>query len=167
MWGDLLILPWVNGLIVPYLPRLTGKRVLVASWLLAFATAVTLIAHEQWAAAGKALGTTDFIFPSHAAGMWHEDLSVSGYLHIIYMSVELAIIFAYIVVRIPVRTIYWTSALLTVHVVLGQVQPGWYSTGTIWNVGTLAPTLFAVLMLWIVALFKIRRSERSSMSATM
>src|SRR6185437_16655721 len=103
----------------------------------------------------------DFIFPTHSGSIWYQDLSVSGYLHLIYMSVELTIILAYTVIPILVRTIYWVSGLLTAHVILGQVQPSWYATHEIWNVRTVAPTLGAVLLIWTVALFKIRRAKRN------
>jgi hypothetical protein len=95
MWGDFMILPIVNGLIVPYLPRITGKRRIVAGGLLACAIMLTVFAHAQWAAMGKALGTTDFVFPQHTGGGWYNDMSVSGYLHLGYMGVELALILGY------------------------------------------------------------------------
>jgi hypothetical protein len=160
MWGDLIILPVVNGLVVPHFPRITAKRSVVACALLACAITVAVFAHEQWAAMGKALGTTDFVFPEHSAGIWYNDMSVSGYLHLVYMSLELTLILAYSMVSMPVRRILWVSGLLTIHVILGQVQPGWYSSGTIWNARTIVPTFATVLLIWLVGLYKLRQERR-------
>jgi hypothetical protein len=159
MWGDFLILPLVNGLIVPYIPRITFKRSMVACGFLACAVILTLLAHRQWAAFGEALGTTDFVFPNHSVGVWYNDLSVSGYMHIVYMSLELTLIFIYAVISIPVPRIFWISSLLTMHLVLGQVQPSWYTTGTIWNARTIVPTLTSILLIWSVSLYKIRHER--------
>jgi hypothetical protein len=60
----------------------------------------------------------------------------------------------------PVPRILWISGLLTAHVILGQVQPGWYLTGTIWNARTMVPTFTTVLLIWFVGLYKIRREKR-------
>ncbi len=162
MWGDLIILPVVNGLIVPYIPRLTGKRTITACGLLVCAIILTVFAHAQWAAMGKAQGTTDFVFPVHTSGAWYNDLSVSGYLHMVYMSLELTLMFAYAITSMPKRRVYWISGLLTVHVILGQVQPGWYLNGTIWNARTIVPTFTSVLLIWLVGLYKIRQEKRFS-----
>lgn len=164
MWGDLMILPIVNGLIVPYFRRITAKRSVVVYGLLACAIIVTVFAHEQWATIGKALSTTDFVFPEHSTGIWYNDMSVSGYLHMVYMSLELTLIFVYAVVSMPVVRILWVSGLLTMHVVLGQVQPGWYLTGTIWNARTIVPTATTVLLIWFVGLYKIRQERWRAMS---
>jgi hypothetical protein len=109
---------------------------------------------------GKALGTTDFVFPEHSTGVWYNDMSVSGYLHLVYMSLELTLIFAYSVVSMPVPRILWVSGLLTIHVILGQVQPGWYSSGTIWNARTMVPTFTTVLLIWLIGLYKLRQERQ-------
>jgi hypothetical protein len=160
MWGDFLVLPLVNGLIVPCVPRITAKRAIIGCGFLACAAIIAFFAHEHWAAIGKATGTTDFVFPSHSSGAWYNDLSISGYMHMVYMSVELSLLLAYAVVSMPVPKILWISGLLTTHVILGQVQPSWYSTGTIWNARTMVPTVTTVLLTWLVGLYKIRHERR-------
>jgi hypothetical protein len=157
MWGDFIILPIVNGLIVPCFPRPTVKRCLVSSGLAALAILATGFAHAQWDAMGRAAATTDFVFPRHNADVWYQDLSLSGYLHLAYMSVELALVLGYAVMPMSVRRVLLISGLLTVHLIVGQVQPGWYSTGVIWTARTIVPTLATVLLTWLVALYKIRQ----------
>jgi len=155
MWGDFIILPIVNGLIVPFFPRATAKRLMAASGLLMCAVIATIFAHAQWDAMGKAAATTDFVFPRHNTGSWYTDMSLSGYLHLAYMSAELTLILGYAVIPMPVRRVVLISGLLTAHLIVGQVQPGWYLTGTIWTARTIVPTLATVLLTWLVALYKI------------
>lgn len=162
MWSDFLLLPIVNGLIVPYLGRNAAKRNLGACGLFACAVAVTLFAHAEWAAMGRAAGTTDFVFPRHSPGAWYSDMSFSGFLHLVYMSVELTLVLGYAVMRMPVKRVLLISGLLSVHLIVGQVQPGWYSTGTIWTARTIVPTLATVLLTWLVALYKIHEVNRYS-----
>lgn len=157
MWGDLIILPVVNGLIVPHLPRLNSRRLAVGVALGACAVFAAAVAHQQWAAMGKAAGTTDFVFPNHQTGMWYRDMSTSGYLHLGYMSAELTLVLAYTFTPIPPRSVVLVSSLLTVHLIIGQVQPGWFTTGTIWNARTVIPTAASVLLTWLVGVYKIRR----------
>jgi hypothetical protein len=159
MWGDLVILPVVNGLIVPYLLRLTAKRALAASVLLTMATAFTLCAHWYWAHAGKTQGITDFVFPSHNS-VWYNDLSASGYLHVIYMSLELALILIYLLIPLPPGRVLWITGLLTLHLVFGQVQPAWYATHKIWTAGTMVPIISTVLLTWLTGGFKVWLEKR-------
>lgn len=160
MWGDFVLLPLVNGLVVPYLPKLTAKRSVVALAFLTCATVLTLLAHHHWFALGKAQGTTDFVFPSHSSGTWYNDLSVSGYLHVIYMSFELTLILAYVLLWLPPMRILSVSGLLSIHVIIGQVEPSWYSTHKIWIASTMIPTVVTVMLIWFVALIKIRQQSR-------
>ena len=157
MWGDLLILPVVNGLIVPHLPRFNRRRIAMGIGLVACAVFATVVAHQQWAAMGKAAGTTDFIFPNHVTGIWYSDISVSGYLHLAYMSVELSLVLAYALMPVPRRTVITISSLLMIHLIIGQVEPGWYTSGTIWTARTVIPTTASVLLTWLIGLYKIRR----------
>jgi len=156
MWGDFILLPIVNGLIVPCFPRPSVKRCMATSGLAACAIVATIFAHAQWAAMGRASATTDFVFPRHTSGAWYNDMSLSGFLHLVYMSVELTLVLGYAVMPMPVKRVLLISGLLTVHLIVGQVQPGWYSTGTIWTVKTIVPTLTTVLLTWLIAWYKIQ-----------
>lgn len=159
MWGDLIILPLINGIIVPHLPRLTAKRALVLATLFVCALILTIIAHRQWALMGRFAGITDHVFPRHGPGIWYDDLSVAGYLHIIYMSLELTLLLAYASATMPGLTVWLVTFLLTIHVVVGQVQPAWYATGHFMTAGTMVPTVASVLVVWLVASLKIRNAK--------
>ncbi|HEY5026940.1 MAG TPA: hypothetical protein VIK39_00905, partial [Candidatus Angelobacter sp.] len=119
----------------------------------------TLFAHQYWAAAGNAQRTTDFVFPSHTS-IWYNDLSVSGYLHVIYMSLELALILLYLLIPLPPRRILWITGLITAHLVLGQVQPAWFATHKIWTAGTMVPAITTVLLTWLTGVFKVWLEKR-------
>lgn len=134
---------------------------MAACGLLACAVIAAIFAHAQWAAMGKASATTDFVFPRHNAGIWYNDTSLSGFLHLAYMSVELTLVLAYAVIPMLVRRVLLIAGLLTAHLIVGQMQPGWYLTGTIWAVRTIVPTLATVLLTWLVALYKIHQVDRA------
>lgn len=155
MWGDFIILPIMIGIIVPQLPRPKIQWIPVAIALLVCSAILTVLIHVQWAVMGAAQGSTDHVFPSHRTGVWYRDMSLAGYLHLFYMSGVLALVFAYALAPMPRSTIHVVSGLLTIHLFLGQVQPAWYSTGTIWAAQTVVPTVITVLIVWLVALWKI------------
>lgn len=161
MWGDLFIVPIVAGQIVPHIRRDRRLSLPIGVALVALSAIITIVVHQRWDAMGEALGTTDHVFPSHEASIWYRDLSLAGYLHVIYMSAVLALVLAYSLVPVPRSTVLLVSGLLTIHVVLGQVQPAWYSTGTISEPSTIIPTTITVLLVWIVGAWKIRRVHRA------
>ena len=101
-------------------------------------------------------------FPGTAPASWYGDMSLSGFLHLAYMSVELTLVLGYAVMPMPVKRVLLISGLLTVHLIVGQVQPGWYSTGTIWTARTIVPTLATVLLTWLIALYKMRLMNSGS-----
>ena len=157
MWGDLVILPIVAGQIIPYVwrDRRLSRPVLAA--LLVLAAMITIGAHQQWQRMGEAMGTTDHVFPSHGATTWYRDMSLAGYLHVVYMSGVLALLIAYAAVPIPPSTTVLVSVFLTVHLIVGQLQPAWYLSGTIWEPSTIMATTIPVLAVWVVGAWKSRR----------
>jgi hypothetical protein len=160
MWGDFLILPIVNGLIAAQLPRISTKRLAILAALFVGAALLSVVIHQQWAGIGQSLRITDDVFPSHDSGVWYRDISRAGLLHVVYMSIELCLVFVYVASAMPVTTVLFVSTLLTVHLALGQVQPSWYTTGEIWTARTMVPFLSTVALTWMVSLYKVRRSYR-------
>jgi uncharacterized Tic20 family protein len=156
MLGDLIIMPLINGMIAPRFPRLTARRALLLGALFVCALMLAIIAHQQWALIGRTAGITDHVFPRHGPDIWYHDLSVAGYLHVIYMSLELTLLLAYASVHMPRSTVVLVTGLLTIHVVVGQVQPAWYVTRAFPTARTMVPTMASVLVVWMVAFFKTR-----------
>lgn len=161
MWGDLLILPFVAAIVVPRIPFRTVSPLAVAGTL-ALACVLTVVAHQQWAAFGATLQVTDHVFPTHATGRWYSDISVAGWMHVAYMAAVIAILLAYCVLPLSPASILIVSALLTVHLPLGEIQPGWYTTGEPLAARNLVPPAVFVSLTWLIAWAKFRHLSRSA-----
>jgi hypothetical protein len=164
MWGDVLFLPVIAAVIVPVVRSHKELRPSVKVLLVLVSAVATLGVHWQWATIGRELGTTDHVFPSHAAGTWLGDMSVAGWLHVAYMTAFLALVFAYAIISVPAKVVWITSAILTLHLLVGQLQPAWYSTGTLMAPTTLASVVATVLAVWVVAAWKLLRTSVESRS---
>jgi hypothetical protein len=170
MWGDLVLLPMANAAIVPYLT--IGPWLLVA---LGAATVASLWVHKHWytpracddegpAAAvernaepdlAKARDRGDHMWPRRVHGTWGRDLSWSGWAHVLYVVGELAVLAGFLVHRVPTDVVILTTAIFTIHVPIGLLQPRWFRTGHIATVREqplLAPLLMA---LWAVTMIKL------------
>src|ERR1035441_3749016 len=146
MWGDLIILSVMTGLVYPYFVR---NRLVILSALF-LALAVTILAHIQWANWSRNDGLTGHMFRSHETGIWYAEMSLAGWMHVIVMTVLLSVAFIYAVSSTPLNIVLTVSLLLTVHVFLGTVQPGWYCTGKLWTWRNFGPPLFATGLIWTV-----------------
>ena len=163
MWGDLLILPIAAASIIPRLDARARSATLLLS-LFAVAVGLSLFAHAQWSAMGAILQTTDHVFPTHASGLWYRDISVAGWMHVAYMALQLAVFLGYIAVPMPREVILLVSGLLSVHLVIGQIEPGWYSTGEIWVARNVIPTGMCLVITWSVAVLKLRAASKAVLS---
>jgi len=159
MWGDVLFLPLVAALMVPIVRASREVTPRLKFLVIVLSAAATLAVHWQWATVGRDLGTTDHVFPTHVSGAWFRDISVAGWLHVVYMTGFLGLVVLYAVLSVPPKIVWLTSAILTLHLLLGQLQPAWYSTGTIAAPNTIASVLTTVIAVWIVAVWKIRSAR--------
>ncbi len=151
MWGDFIILSVVNGYIVPHLTR---NSAIVYS-LSAVAVILTLITHWAWAKGMQAHHITGHMFPAHVHGVWYRDLSLSGWMHVVTMAFLLGILLVYIPSPMPRDVVFLTSTLVSIHSVLGTVQPGWYCSGSICTKANLLPPAVAIAITWAVAALKL------------
>jgi hypothetical protein len=177
MWGDLVLLPMANAVIVPHL---TAGLWIAAAVVLS--TAVSIAVHMFWyhpldgdgaTAAqslprshdapdaamaheeGPAVRRGDHMWPAHVHGTWARDLSWSGWAHVVYVAGELALLAGFAVHAMPPDVVLFVATIFTVHVPIGLLQPRWYRTGHIATVSEqplLAPLL---AMLWAVTLVKM------------
>lgn len=152
MWGDLLIMSVVSGFVFPYLSR--KQNHLVPALLLALAA--TALAHFLWWNEMRSSAVTGHMFGSDRRAAWYQAMSIAGWLHVIVMTCLLAILFVYVVSPVPKQTVVAVSLLVTVHVVLATVQPGWYCTGKLWTWQNFVPPLAGAIVIWGIALFKMR-----------
>jgi hypothetical protein len=145
MWGDLILLPFVNAVIVPWIRP--------GSWLagpLAVAVPVSLWLHARWHGGG---GAREHMWPARSHGHWSRDLSVAGWLHVLYVIGQLTLLLAYAVTPVPTAVVLVVSAVLTMHVPLGLLQPARALTGR-WS--PRHPLLIpALVLIWGVAAVKL------------
>ena len=151
MWSDLIILSVVTGLVFPYLLR--NQSCVFLSLIIALI--ITIIAHIQWAKWMQNDAVTGHIFPTHKTGIWYLDISVSGWFHVVVMTVLLGVLLMYVVSPFPQKVVFVVSLLLTVHIFLGMVQPSWYSAGKLWLWKNFSQPLCVVALIWSVAGVKL------------
>jgi hypothetical protein len=125
MWGDLLLLPIVNGLIVPWIAPgwwLAGPLVL--------GTVVSCALHAWWHG-GRRDDVRDHIWPSRRSGRWRGDLSGAGWCHVVFVAGEATLLLAYLPTPVPAAVVVTVSTIMSLHVPLGVLQPAWYGTGRV------------------------------------
>lgn len=180
MWSDLVLLSMANAVIVPHLtwgPWLIGALLTsaVASvWVHAhwyhppsptpdgFMPGETVVACDNpnhvdppLLAIDSPEDVGDHMWPAHAWGSWWRDLSWSGWAHVLYVTGELTLLAGFLLHTVPGDVVLLVTAIFTIHVPLGLLQPRWFRTGhiaTITEQPLLAPLLVA---LWAVTVFKL------------
>lgn len=175
MWGDACLMSVVMGLIMPYIHYIpldmyslldghgllsleTVERVgklTINILLMAVSLGFTILAHILWARGMRNDNITGHMWPAHTHKSWHRDMSFAGWAHVGVMTYLLGVVFWYAVYPMPHEVIWGVSVLLTIHVFLGTVQPGWYCSGKLWTWGNFAPPLVATTLIWGVAAAKL------------
>ena len=148
MWGDAFLLSAVNALLLPHLTPV------LRTWPAVLALFCTWFAHLSWAGINRRTGRRDFLWPRGVRGRALDEMGWVGWLHCIYTFAQLALLFAYAATPLPPEVVWVVSLLLTVHVLAGMAQPGWYLEGRI-NWLTAVSTAGAMAAVWIVAGWKI------------
>ncbi|MEZ5285407.1 MAG: hypothetical protein R2712_11500 [Vicinamibacterales bacterium] len=145
MWGDALLLPVANGVIVPWLP---------AAWWLTLpvllAAGAAALLHAAWHG-GTRGGFRDHMWPTRPASHWARDLSWAGWCHMAYVTGQIAILVAYAVTTVPPAVVLMVTIVLTLHVPLGLLHPSWSATGTVprANLRLLAAAIVAAWMVGV------------------
>jgi len=151
MWGDTCILSTVNGIVFPYL----SHNFFAVAVILAVSGAVTIFAHAQWGKFSKKDGRTCHMFPYREEGPWYLRISLSGWFHVVTMTLLLAVLLIYTFSSgVPGNVVWWVSILTTVHVFLGTLQPEWYCNRRLTR-QSLIPSLTATGLIWVIAIIKL------------
>lgn len=147
MWGDLLLLPVANAAIVPW--------VVPGWWLLVplAAGALWSVWLHAWWHGGHVHAVRDHMWPDRRRGHWARDLSAAGWCHAAYVAGELALLLAFAWTWTPAPTVLLVTAVLTLHVPLGLLQPAWFARRRVfaWSLNTMA---VALALVWAVAAWK-------------
>jgi hypothetical protein len=151
MWGDLILLPIANAVVVPYLD--------VGVWLvigLVITFALSLWVHVHWYRGSKpGVHSREHMWPSRPHRSWWKDLSWSGWAHVVYVAGELAVLIGFLLYPMPDTAVAMVCIVFTVHVPLGLLQPRWFVTGEI-ATPRKQPLLLPLLgTLWAVTLVKV------------
>jgi hypothetical protein len=153
MWGDLILLSCVAGLVFPFFVK--SRLLIMASLFLALA--LTIVAHVQWGHWARTDGVTEHMFRGEKTGNWRSEMTAAGWMHVVVMTFLLATCSMYVLSSTPGKVVILVSFLLTIHVFVATVQPGWYCTGKFWTWRNFGPPLFASGLIWTVAAFKIAK----------
>lgn len=150
MWGDLVLLPIANAVIVPHLPA--GMWIAVA---LAVGAALSAWVHAHWYRAAKQIHSREHMWPSRPYGSWWRDLSWAGWAHVVYVTGQLALLIGFLLFPMPGDAVAVVAAIFTLHVPLGLLQPRWFLTGEIATPRKQPLLLPLLATLWAVALVKL------------
>jgi hypothetical protein len=148
MWGDLLLLPVVNAVAVPWIEP--------GWWLLgplALAAIVSLVLHGWWHG-GTPHGVRDHLWPTRPSGRWAADLSRSGWCHVAYVTGELGLLLAWALSPAPATVVWTVAIILSLHAPLGVLQPAWFATGRLPSVDVRL-VLASLAAAWVVAAAKL------------
>jgi hypothetical protein len=164
MWGDLVLLPVANAVIVPHL---TMGPWIAAS--VALGSALSMWVHVHWyrgerdvesrqsmaAAERPAVHSREHMWPLRRRGSWWRDLSWAGWAHVAYVAGELALLTGFLLFPMPDAVVGVVCTMFTLHVPLGLLQPRWFLTGEIASPRK-QPLLLPLLgTLWVVGFLKL------------
>jgi hypothetical protein len=148
MWGDAVLLPVVNALVVPWIAFGAWLMLPLAAGILAS------IALHVWWHGGHSHGIREHMWPARPTGRWASYLSWAGWCHVIYVAFEVAVLIAYAVTPMPGPVVILVSSLLSAHVPLGVLVPAWTATGRVFR-EDLWQTAAAIAAVWSVAVVKV------------
>ena len=155
MWGDLLLLPLANAVIVPHI----RAGLWIAGALLVAALASILV-HIHWYRGQMTTHRPEHLWPSRPHSLWWRDLSWAGWAHVVYVIGELALLAGFLLHPMPAEVILFVTSIFTIHVPVGLLQPRYFMTGHI-ATATEQPLLLPLLLaLWAVSSVKIMGLDR-------
>jgi hypothetical protein len=157
MWGDLVLLPIANSVIVPHLR--SGIWIAPA---LALCSALSVWVHVHWYRGDKdgdrveAAHSREHMWPSRPWGLWWKDLSWAGWAHVAYVTGELALLIGFLLFPMPDTVVALVCVLFTLHVPLGLLQPRWFLTGELVSPRKQPLLLPLLATLWLVTFLKFQ-----------
>jgi hypothetical protein len=150
MWGDLLLLPVSNAMIVPHLA--------VSAWIapaLVAATIASVWVHIHWYRGRNVAHSPEHMWPCRPHGSCFRDLSWAGWLHVLYVIAELTLLIGFLLHPAPPVTVLIVAAIFTIHVPIGLLQPRWFVTRRIASPRQQPLLVPCLAALWVVAVLKL------------
>jgi hypothetical protein len=151
MWGDLLLLPLANALIVPHLvagPWIGGALILCS--------VLSVWVHIHWYR-GDSLKqhSREHMWPSRPHRSWWKDLSPAGWAHVAYVAGELSLLLGFLLFPMPETTVVLVAVIFSLHLPLGLLQPRWFVTGEIATPRKQPLLVPCLAALWTMCLMKV------------
>jgi hypothetical protein len=153
MWGDLLLLPIANAVIVPHLS--------IGVWLpiaVTLAIAASILVHIHWYRGDESpvarRHAAEHMWPSRPHGAWHRDLSWAGWLHVLYVALELTLLAGFLLHPMPLPAVLAVAGIFTVHVPIGLLQPRWFVSRRFAGLRDQPLLVPCLAGLWLVAALK-------------
>ena len=150
MWGDLLWLPIANAVIVPHL---TWDWWVVGA--IAVATAASVWVHYYWYRGMHRAHSCEHMWPARRHGSWTRDLSLAGWLHVVYVIGELTLLIGFLIHPMPAATVIAVAVIFTIHIPVGLLQPRWFLSGQVASWRQQPLLVPCLVMLWLVSAAKI------------
>ena len=121
--GDLVILPVFNGFVIPYF-HFPAK--VYAAFLLVSLIGTYLCHKAWWPTSEKAL---NFMCPDWEGSKkdkkyWYRDATVAGYIHFVFMTLQLVVIFGYIFTTFPSEMVLRVCIIFLIFIPFGVIEPG-------------------------------------------
>lgn len=121
--GDLIILPFFNGMTIPYF---SFSPWVYALFFLA-SLAITFYCHYAWWPRSE--NALNFMCPNWEGSgknrkLWYKDATVAGYIHFMFMTAQLVVIFTYIFSPMPKEVIWQVCVIFLVFIPFGVIEPG-------------------------------------------
>jgi hypothetical protein len=154
MWGDLLLLPIANAAIVPHLR--------IGVWLpmaMTLAIAASIVVHVHWYRGNESQAArphaAEHMWPARPHGTWCRDLSWAGWLHVLYVALELTLLAGFLLHPMPLPAVLAVAGIFTIHVPIGLLQPRWFVSGRFASLGEQPLLVPCLTALWLVAALKM------------
>lgn len=121
--GDLVLLAIFNGLIMPYV--LAPMTVMFP--LVAISLSLTCLCHKAWWPREEK--SLNFMVPNWDASnrvskFWYRDMTAAGWMHFVFMTVQLVIIGLYLYSPMPSQVVRTVAVIFFVFVPVAIIEPG-------------------------------------------
>ncbi len=149
--SDLYVFPIVNALVVPYLWPMSDWQWKYPVFFIV-GVVVSFIFHRGWWGHDENLG---HIFanwkkaPSEIA--FQMDLTKAGWVHFCFMSLQVAVVLAFIFTPMPQIIVFWVSGLLAVFLIIQNTQAVIIQRGEAIKFLLIAPVELSALCVLVMA----------------
>jgi hypothetical protein len=159
MWSDLLLMPFINALLVPCFSRPNRKMLTFFIASIIIAGIVTVFLHIHWMGQHYDQYFFSHMFYIHPGEAWYQNITLAGWMHIVFMTIQLALLAMYTIFPMPSPVVWALSVIITLHIPIAVIQPGWYFTKKFWTMRNLLPAAILFVLTWLIAIAKLSKKR--------